>query len=133
MIELDDNAHKKKVLWRDKTIDSRMGGAVLVDGYIYGSGDKQRGWKALDWKTGEVQYDSTNVSKGAVIYADGMLYCYSQRGELALVPANPNEFKPSGLTKVTMGSGQHWAHPVINKGRLFVRHGNVLMAYRIKD
>ena len=132
MIEMDENGNKKKVLWKDKSIDSMMGGAVLVDGFIYASGDKDRGWKALDWETGEQQYDSTNVAKGAVIYADGMLYCYSQRGELALVPANPKEFRPASLTKVALGSGQHWAHPVINRGRLFVRHGHVLMAYKIR-
>ncbi len=129
---MDENGNKKKVLWKDKSIDSRMGGAVLLDGFIYASGDKDRGWKALDWETGEQQYDSTNVAKGAVIYADGMLYCYSQRGELALVPANPKEFRPASITKVALGSGQHWAHPVINRGRLFVRHGNVLVAYKIR-
>jgi outer membrane protein assembly factor BamB len=48
------------------------------------------------------------------------------------VPANPTEFTITGNTRVTMGSGQHWAHPVINNGRLFVRHGNVLMAYAIR-
>ena len=78
-------------------------------------------------------YNSTSIGPGVVIYADGNLYCYSQRGELAMVPAHPEEFRVTGKTRVEMGSGEHWAHPVINQGRLFVRHGNVLMAYKIRQ
>ena len=118
--------------WFDPSLDSKIGGAVLVDGYIYGSGDNNRSWKALDWDTGEQMFDSTNVGNGAVIYADGMLFCYSQRGELALVPADPSAFRVTGMKKIAMGTGEHWAHPVINNGRLLLRHGNVLMSFKIK-
>jgi outer membrane protein assembly factor BamB len=34
--------------------------------------------------------------------------------------------------KVTKGDGQYWAHPVIDKGRLFVRHGDYLAVYSLK-
>jgi len=104
----------------------------MVDGTIYGSGDNNRSWKAIDWKTGEQLFESTDVGNGTVIYADGMLFCYSQRGELALVPADPSAFRVTGMAKITMGTGEHWAHPVINKGRLLLRHGNVLMVFKIK-
>jgi outer membrane protein assembly factor BamB len=132
MIEIDDKGGNMKRKWTEKSLDSRMGGAVLIDGYIYGSGDYGRSWKCLDWNTGEKQYESSDIGNGVVISADGLLFCYSQRGELALVPATPDEFKVTSQTRVTLGSGQHWAHPVIDNGRLFIRHGDVLMAYRIK-
>jgi outer membrane protein assembly factor BamB len=109
-----------------------MGGAVLVDGYIYGSGDASRTWQCLDWNTGEQKYSSKAIAKGVTIYADGMLYCYSERGELALVKADPSGFNIISKTKVTLGSEQHWAHPVINNGILYVRHGDALIAYKIK-
>jgi len=67
-----------------------------------------------------------------VIYADGMLYCYSEKGELALVKADPASFGVVSETKVTLGSEQHWAHPMIYKGILYLRHGNTLIAYKIK-
>ena len=132
MFELDSRGNRVKTRWTDKSLDSRMGGAVLVDGYIYGSGDYSRSWKCLDWETGKQLYESTTIGNGAVISADGLLFCYSQRGELALVPADPSAFRVTGLTRVSLGSGQHWAHPVIHAGRLYIRHGNVLMAYKIK-
>ena len=132
MLSLDSEGKLLGQKWFDPSLDSKIGGAVLVDGYIYGSGDNNRSWKALDWDTGEQMFDSTNVGNGAVIYADGMLFCYSQRGELALVPADPSAFRVTGMKKVAMGTGEHWAHPVINNGRLLLRHGNVLMAFKIK-
>jgi outer membrane protein assembly factor BamB len=118
--------------WFAKTFDSRMGGAVYADGYVYGSGDTSgKEWQCLDWKTGERKYASTDAAKGAVIYADGMLFGYSQRGELFIARATPAEFKITGKIMITMGSDQHWAHPVINNGVLYVRRGNALMAFKI--
>jgi hypothetical protein len=34
--------------------------------------------------------------------------------------------------KITKGEKEHFAHPVIANGVLYVRHGKVLMAYGIK-
>jgi hypothetical protein len=65
--------------------------------------------------------------------ADGLFYCYSEKGEFALVSANPSAFNVISKFDITMGTEQHWSHPVISAGRLYVRHGNVLMAYDIKD
>ena len=131
-ISVSENGSKQNVLWKEGTLDSRMGGAVLINGYIYGSGDANRSWKSLNWKTGKQGYQSTEVGNGVIIAADGKLFLYSQRGELAMAAADPENLKITGRTRVTMGSGPHWAHPVINNGRLFVRHGNVLIAYKIK-
>ncbi len=131
MLELSADGSSVKQLWKQKNMDSRMGGAVLVDGYIYGSGDS-RLWSCLDWQTGEELYTSQEIGHGVVIYADGMLYCYSQRGELALVAPDPSGFKVVSKTKVALGSEQHWAHPVIYDGVLYVRHGRALVAYKVK-
>ena len=109
-----------------------MGGAVVLNGYIYESGDNTRDWQCVDWTTGEQKYASTSIAKGNLVSADGLLFIYSEKGELALVPATPDGFKITSQTKVGMGTGQHWAHVAINTGRLFVRHGKVLIAYKIK-
>ena len=119
--------------WFSGTFDSRMGGAVLVDGYLYGSGDiSGKEWQCLNWKTGEQMYNSGAAAKGVVIYADGLLIGYSQRGELFIAPATPKELKITGMTKVTLGTAEHWAHPVLHQGILYLRHGNALMAYKLK-
>lgn len=131
-LELSADGSSVKKVWFSDKLDSRIGGMVLVNGWLYGSGDNNREWRCIDWKTGAEKYAEKTIGKGVVIYADGMLYCYSDKGELALVEANPAGFKIAGQTKVELGSDQHWSHPVIDNGRLYLRHGNVLIAYKIK-
>ncbi|KAA6348251.1 Outer membrane protein assembly factor BamB [termite gut metagenome] len=117
-------------VWKNE-LDNKMGGFVKIDNYLYGSGEKNRYWYCIDWKTGETKYKNNKVGTGVVISADGMLYCYSDRGEMALVKASPESFEVVSKFSITMGTDQHWAHPVIHRGILYVRHGNALMAYKI--
>lgn len=118
--------------WFNDDLDNQMGGAVLVNNYVYGSGQNNRSWFCVDWETGETVYDSNELAVGTVIYADGMLYAYTQRGELALIEPLAGSFRVVSKTPIELGSDQHWAHLVINDGFLYVRHGNAIMAYDIK-
>ena len=130
-LEISPDGSSVKKQWFNNKLDSRIGGMVLLNGFLYGSGDNNREWRCIDWKTGEEKYAAKNIGKGVVISAGGMLYCYSEKGELALVEATPSGFKIASQTKVELGSEQHWSHPVINNGILYLRHGNTLIAYRI--
>jgi len=131
-LELSADGSSVTKAWFSDKLDSRIGGMVLVNGFLYGSGDNNREWRCVDWKTGAEKYADKTIGKGVVIYADGMLYCYSEKGELALVEATPTGFKVASQTKVQLGSEQHWSHPIIDSGMLYLRHGNVLIAYKIK-
>jgi len=51
---------------------------------------------------------------------------------LGLMELNDKGFSVKSKFKITLGTDQHWAHPVIDKGILYVRHGKSLMAYSIK-
>ncbi len=117
--------------WDIKSFDNRMGGAVLLNGYLYGSGDNSRSWQCLDWKTGEQKYSATEMGKGVCIALNNFLVGYSEKGELFMAEATPSGLKVISKTKVSLGNEQHWAHPVAYKGILYVRHGNALIAYKI--
>ena len=131
--KLSDDGSSVTKEWEIKSFDSRMGGVVLIDGYMYGSGDNGRSWQCIDWKTGAQKYSSMEVTKGATIAANKKLIGYSEKGELFIADADPSGFKVISKTKVALGTEQHWAHPVINKGILYVRHGNTLIAYKISE
>jgi len=122
--------------WVDSTLDNHHHGVVQVDGYIYGSNwvhNNSGNWVCLDWETGEVKYESLWNSKGNIIYADGMLYLYEEKtGYVGLVKADPEKFEVISSFKIDQGEGQHWAHPVIVDGNLYIRHGDVLLIYNIK-
>jgi outer membrane protein assembly factor BamB len=119
--------------WEIKNFDVRIGGAVLIDGYLYGSNDSERSWLCIDWSTGAKKYSSREVGIGAAIAANNKLIGYSEKGELFMADANPSGLKIISKTKVTLGAEQHWAHPVINKGVLYLHHGNSLIAYKISE
>jgi len=79
-------------------------------------------------------YDHIWYNKGSILYADEMLYCYEEKkGHIALVRPTPKAFDIVSSFQITMGSGEHWAHPVICDGRLYVRRGDSLMAYDVKN
>jgi len=132
MIKLSDDGKTATDLWRNTTLDSQTGAAVWVGDYIVGSGQTDRSWQALDPKTGKVLFQTTEIGKGCVIYADGLLYCYADNGDLGIVELTDKGFTVKSKFKITLGTDQHWAHPVIDNGVLYVRHGNALMAYSIK-
>jgi outer membrane protein assembly factor BamB len=134
LVKLSEDGKSIELIWSDETLDSQMGAAVIVDNYIYGSGHRNKGWHCVEWKTGKVQYSSTELGrKGNIIFADGLLYCYAENGEMGLVRPNPSKFDIISSFEIEEGSGSHWAHPVIADGKLYVRHGDVLMVYDIKS
>ena len=62
-----------------------------------------------------------------------MLYLFEEKsGHVALVRADPSKLDIVSEFQITKGEGPFWAHPVINQGKLYIRHGNALMAYNIK-
>jgi len=136
MFKLAEDASAVSLAWIDTVLDCHHGGVVLVDDYIYGSNWINNGtgnWCCIDWKTGKKMYEEFWNSKGSIVAADGMLYIYDEKkGNVGLVKANPQKFELASSFKVTQGKGPHWAHPVINKGVLYVRHGEFVMAYEIK-
>ncbi|MCT4647981.1 MAG: PQQ-binding-like beta-propeller repeat protein [Carboxylicivirga sp.] len=137
MLQLNDKATSVTKLWKNKDLDTHHGGFVLVDGTIYGSNwlnNAKGNWVAINWETGETKYETTwaGKGKGSIISADNMLFCFDEkRGFVGLVPATPEKFEVKSEFKITKGEGPFWAHPVINEGILYIRHGNALMAYSI--
>lgn len=133
MLKLSADGSSVEKAWKNAAIDSRMGGMVLLNGKIYGFGDKTKGLHCLDWKTGkELAYDKMNGRMGSIIAAEGLLYTYDESGEVALIEPTLTGFKKISGFKIPFGSAQHWAHPVIENGRLYIRHGNSLMVYDIR-
>ncbi|WP_430816336.1 PQQ-binding-like beta-propeller repeat protein [Carboxylicivirga sp. RSCT41] len=138
MLQLAEDGKSVTKLWKNSDLDTHHGGYVLVDGTIYGSNwinNSKGNWVAIDWNTGDTKYDTAweGKGKGSIITADNMLYCYDEkRGFVGLVPATPEKFDVISEFKITKGEGPFWAHPVINEGILYIRHGNALMAYSIR-
>ena len=76
--------------------------------------------------------DSLKVGSGAVIAADEKLYYDNQRGELKLLSYSEGKMEEISSFKIEKGTKEHFSHPVIYRGVLYQRRGNMLMAYNIR-
>ena len=117
--------------------DNHHHGVIYCDGYIYGTnwdGNNKGRWMCYDLKRQEIKYETDwDLEKSAIIFADGYCYCYQEKsGKVCLVKLNPEKLDVVSEFKVNQGGGQHWAHPSISNGKLYIRHGDSLMVYKIK-
>jgi outer membrane protein assembly factor BamB len=135
-IKINPDGSDPTLVWKNADITPHVGGMVLIGNYIYSSthdtNSKGR-WICVDWTTGKTMWTTDWFNKGSVISADGLLYIYEEKtGHLALVRPNSNKLDIISSFQVTKGDGPYWSHPVINKGRLFVRHGDYMAVYSLK-
>jgi outer membrane protein assembly factor BamB len=133
-LRLADDGRSVKQIWEQPSQDPVHGQAVLVDGYVYASSHESIGgkWSCVELETGKLMWQDAGVGKGgSVIFADGMLYCYSESGFVGIVRPSSKQCQVVSTFKVPLGDGSHWAHPVVSHGRLFIRHGGTLMCYAI--
>lgn len=122
--------------WRSHDLDNQHGGVILLDGHLYGASRSKNDakWICLDWKTGRMSYAERGVGKGSLTYADGMFYILNEKGVVALVRAVPDRHEVvSSFQLPPGGQGPTWAHPVVCGGRLYLRHGDRLFAYDVKE
>jgi outer membrane protein assembly factor BamB len=131
--------NKVEQVYKNKNMINHHGGVILVGNHLYGYSD-QGGWTCQDFKTGEVVWaERGKLGKGAIHYADGMLYCLDEKdGTLALIEATPkgwNEkgrFKLSPQTTQRNPKGKVWTHPVVLDGKLYLRDQEYIVCYDVK-
>ena len=133
MLKLAEDGKTMSVGWFEKAVNCHHGGAVLVDGYVYQSDATKGRWSCLALADGKMMYDVPGIGKGAITYADGMLYCYGMDASVCLVKADPKGYEIVSSFKISSGTDEHWAHPVIANGRLYIRHGTSLMVFDVKN
>lgn len=124
--------------YQNKTMKNHHGGVVELDGYVYGHSDKV-GWLCQEWATGKrVWRERKSLGKGALGYADGMLYLVSENeGEVALVAPSPEGWDERGRftldpqTEIRKPEGKIWTHPVVVDGRLYLRDQDLIYCYDV--
>ena len=134
MLQLSEDGKSVTENWRNNKLMNLMGGMIKIDSCLYVSAYLKPDWQVLSWNTGEMLVQNKELGGGAIIYADGMFYCYAENdGEMALVNASCDKFEIVTRFKIPLGTDQHWAHPVIKNSVLYIRHGNALMTYKISS
>ena len=113
---------------------------TLVGDYIYFGNQHNQGHPVcVELKTGEIKWKEDGPARGgdgsaAIAAADGMIYFRYQNGTIALVEANPGEYKLVSTFKIPEPSGKaSWPHLAIASGKLYVRDQDKLHCFNLKD
>ena len=134
LLKLNPRSDGVTELWLNKDIDNCHGGVLLLGKHLYGSGCRlfRKGLVCVELATGKTAWTGRKLGKVSLAYADGMLYCLSDRAILSLVKADPKACEVVSQFRIpARGIGPCLTHPVICGGRLYIRNGNELLVYDI--
>ena len=135
-IKIHFDGKEPELVWKNPEINPHVGGMVLIGNFIYSSthdSNSKGRWICVDWTTGKTMWITDWHNKGAIISADSLLYIIEEKtGNVGLVNPSGEKFDLISSFQITKGSGPYWAHPVIDKGILFIRHGDYMAVYSIK-
>jgi outer membrane protein assembly factor BamB len=130
-VTLKDGKFIAEQVYENKNMVNHHGGVVKVGDYLYGYSD-DRGLVCQNFLTGDIVWrERERVKKGAVSYADGMLYFREERsGDLVLIEAAAKGYSEKGrFQQPDRGKEMAWPHPVLAGGKLYLRDQNSLLCY----
>ncbi len=130
-LELSADGKSIKEIWRSNNVTNAYSGIIKLNNQLFATTKKKK-LICLDTNTGSV-IDSLQSNKGSLIYADNLFYCYNETGDVKLIKFENKKFTEISKFKIDKGTKEHFSHPVISKGILYLRHGKALMAYDIKE
>ncbi len=130
-LALEDKGKSVREVWRNPTLDNYMGGFIIAGEKIYTCADSRKSLLCLDAKTGNIT-DSLKCGSGTIISDSKMLYYYNQKGDINLINPDKEKMERVSFFRVPKGTKEHFSHPVIYRGILYIRHGKALMAYPLK-
>jgi outer membrane protein assembly factor BamB len=119
-------------------LTNKHGGVIRVGEYLFGDTDDQGRPFCAAFRTGKVLWkregrDGRGGGSVAVTAADGRLYLHYQDGWVVLAEASPGGYKELGAFRAPKRSGNSWAHPVVCDGRLYIREGDQLYCYDVRE
>ena len=120
-----------------KDLQNHHGGMVLIGDHLYFGHGHNNGFPiCVDLISGDVKWGGNIRGEGkgsaAITAVDGHVVFRYQSGEIALVEANPTEYKLKGSFKPVFQEDYSWSQPVVCAGKLYLREQNALMCYDLK-
>jgi outer membrane protein assembly factor BamB len=107
--------------------------SVYKDRYLFGFDGVAGRLKCIEFDTGNEKegWDASGVGKGSLILADKHLIIQTERGELCLVEATPEEFRLVAKISTVLSGNHNWASPTLVDGRLYLRDEEKVVCYDV--
>ncbi|HLO59813.1 MAG TPA: PQQ-binding-like beta-propeller repeat protein [Bacteroidales bacterium] len=130
-LELAADGKSVQEKWRLNNVRSGLHSPVKMNDMLYYSDVRQK-IRGIDINSGKVT-DSLRVFRGPVLAADNKLFSYSENGTVSLISLEGSKMSLISSFKIEKGTREHLATPFIDKGVMYIRHGDALMAYDISN
>jgi outer membrane protein assembly factor BamB len=103
---------------------------VYKNGYVYGLDEGILA--CIEFKTGKQMWKRGRYGHGQLLLIDdaNLLLIQAENGSVILVPATPSEYRET--VRFQALDGKTWNHPVLNRGRLYVRNSQEVACYDLQ-
>ncbi len=109
------------VIWKNQSaLRTKFTSAVVHDGYAYGLSDGIL--ECVDLQNGKQMWKRGRYQQGQILLVGSQLLITSERGEIAIVDATPEELRE--LAKVDVLGDVTWNTPALSGDRLLMRNSD---------
>ena len=125
-VQKKDDAWNVEEEWTAKRFRPYFNDFVYYEGHCYGF-DGNR-FCCMDAQTGGLRWKGENCGGQVLLLTDmGVLLILNEDGELMLIEAAPDEQRI--LARIQAIEGKTWNHPVVAKGRLYIRNSDEAVCF----
>lgn len=121
------NGQELEQIYASKRMRNHFNNSILYNGCLYGfDGNSNLGrvvtLTCMKFDTGEVMWKHRGLGCGSLMIANGRLLILSEKGDLLLAEAQPNEFRE--LARSEFLTGRCWTVPVLLDGCVYGRNAS---------
>lgn len=137
-VSTKDNQFAATSIYSNKKFANHHGNVALLGDKLYGN-SQGTGWTCFAFDSGEVLSSNRMIGGGALTYADGRFYLFSERdGSTMLLDPTGEQVAIAGRlplpreSTLRKPSGGFWTPPVVSNGRLYLRDQNLLFCFDVR-
>ncbi len=123
-VRASEGAFAVEEVWKNHRMRNHFSNSVLVRDHLYGFDNATL--RCLDAASGEIRWAMRGFGKGSLIAAGDRLLVLGDKGNLALVAADPEAYRELGRFQAM--AGRSWTAPTLADGRLYLRDQDELVS-----